>query len=170
MDEIIRAFRSAITERTRVISISHTVFITGLIAPVKELSEMAHERGILLLTDSAHGIGHLDLNMRDLGVDFFATSPYKWLGAPTGLGVLYVKSDVQDRVWPTIASSGWLPRPLPGRLSNPPIGESLAAPRGSDSTICEARGLSTFSVSNLMSLSRDNASLSRAAVAILPSA
>ncbi len=107
VEEIIRAFRSAITSRTRVISLSHTVFITGLIAPIREMSEMAHERGILVLTDSAHGIGHLDLNMHDLGVDFFTTSPYKWLGAPTGLGVLYVKSDVQDRVWPTIASGGW---------------------------------------------------------------
>ncbi len=107
VDEIIRAFRSAINSRTRVISLSHTVFITGLIAPLKEMSEMAHERGILVLTDSAHGLGHLDLDLHDLGVDFFATSPYKWLGAPTGLGVLYVKSDVQDQVWPTIASSGW---------------------------------------------------------------
>jgi len=107
VDEIIRAFRSAINSRTRVISLSHTVFITGLIAPLKEMSEMAHERGILVLTDSAHGLGHLDLDLHDLGIDFFATSPYKWLGAPTGLGVLYVKSEVQDRVWPTIASSGW---------------------------------------------------------------
>ncbi len=107
VNEIVRAFRNAITPQTRVISISHTVFITGLIAPVKELSEMAHERGILLLTDSAHGLGHLDLDMHDLGIDFFTTSPYKWLGAPTGCGMLYVKSDVQDRVWPTIASSGW---------------------------------------------------------------
>jgi len=107
VDEIVRAFSRAITPRTKVISISHTVFITGLIAPIRELSELAHEHGILLLTDSAHGLGHLDLNMHDLGVDFFTTSPYKWLGAPTGCGMLYVKSDVQDQVWPTIASSGW---------------------------------------------------------------
>ncbi len=105
--ELTDAFAQAITPRTRVISISHTVYISGLIAPIKELSEMAHERGILLLTDSAHGIGMLNLDMHDCGVDFFTSSPYKWLGAPTGVGLLYVKQDVQDQVWPTIASSGW---------------------------------------------------------------
>ena len=49
----------------------------------------------------------LDLNMHDMGVDAFCTSPYKWLGAPTGLGVLYVRKDVVNKIWPLIASSGW---------------------------------------------------------------
>jgi len=71
------------------------------------LSKMAHERGVLVLADSAHGLGMLNMSMKGLGVDFFATSPYKWLGAPTGVGVLYIKMDVQDKLWPTIASSGW---------------------------------------------------------------
>jgi isopenicillin-N epimerase len=62
---------------------------------------------VLVLADSAHGIGMLDLDMKELGIDFFATSPYKWLGAPTGVGLLYVRKEVQDKLWPTIASSGW---------------------------------------------------------------
>jgi selenocysteine lyase/cysteine desulfurase len=107
VDEFVAGFEKAITPRTKVISISHTVYISGLISPIKELCKMAHEKGVLVLADSAHGIGMLALNMRDLGVDFFATSPYKWMGAPTGVGVLYVRRDVQDRLWPTIASSGW---------------------------------------------------------------
>lgn len=107
IEEFVDAFRQAITPRTKVISISHTVYISGLIAPLKELSKMAHERGVLILADSAHGLGMLNLSMSDLGIDFFATSPYKWLGAPTGVGMLYVKKDVQDKLWPTIASSGW---------------------------------------------------------------
>lgn len=107
VEEITDAFRRGITPRTKVISISHTVYISGLIAPIRELSELAHERGIVLLTDSAHGLGMLNLNMRQLGMDFFASSPYKWLGSPCGCGLLYVKSDVQDRLWPTIASGGW---------------------------------------------------------------
>jgi selenocysteine lyase/cysteine desulfurase len=49
----------------------------------------------------------LNLDLDDTGVDFFAGSPYKWLGAPCGTGVLYVRKDVQDRLWPTIANSGW---------------------------------------------------------------
>jgi len=49
----------------------------------------------------------LDLNMKQLGVDFFASSPYKWLGAPTGIGLFYVRKEAQGKLWPTIASSGW---------------------------------------------------------------
>jgi len=107
VDEFVGAFEKAITSKTKVISISHTVYISGLISPLKELSKMAREKGVLVLADSAHGIGMLDLNMKDLGVDFFATSPYKWMGAPTGVGVLFVRKEVQDKLWPTIASSGW---------------------------------------------------------------
>lgn len=107
VDEIVNAFQKAITPRTKVISISHTVFISGLIFPIKELSKMAHEKGILVLADSAHGIGMLSLNMEELGVDFFASSPYKWLGAPTGVGLFYVRKEAQDKLWPTIASGGW---------------------------------------------------------------
>jgi selenocysteine lyase/cysteine desulfurase len=107
VDEIVSAFEKAITPRTKVISISHTVFISGLIAPLKELSQMAHEKDVLVLADSAHGVGMLDLDMKRLGIDFFASSPYKWLGAPTGRGLLYVRKEIQDRLWPTIASSGW---------------------------------------------------------------
>jgi len=106
-DEIVSAFQKAITPRTKVISISHTVYISGLIAPLKELTKMAHEKGVLVLADSAHGIGMLNLNMKELGIDFFATSPYKWLGAPTGVGMLYVRKEAQDKLWPTIASGGW---------------------------------------------------------------
>ena len=107
VNDFISPFEKAITSKTKIISISHTVFISGLIAPVKELCSMAHEKGVLVVADGAHAIGMLNLNMKDMGVDFYATSPYKWLGAPTGVGVLYVKKEVQDRLWPTIASYGW---------------------------------------------------------------
>lgn len=107
VDEFVSGFEKSITPRTKVISISHTVYISGLISPLKELCKMAHEKGILVLADSAHGIGMLDLDMKELDVDFFATSPYKWLGAPTGVGVLYIKKEHLDDVWATIATSGW---------------------------------------------------------------
>ena len=107
VDDFVSPFEKAISSKTKIISISHTVFISGLIAPVKELCAMAHEKGVLVVADGAHAIGMLNLNMKDMGIDFYATSPYKWLGAPTGVGVLYVNKKVQDRLWPTIASSGW---------------------------------------------------------------
>ena len=106
-DEILNAFNDAITPKTKIIFISHTVYITGLIAPLKELSQLARDKGVLLVGDSAHGIGMLNLNMHDMGVDFWASSPYKWLGAPTGVGVLYIRKEVQDRLLPTIASGNW---------------------------------------------------------------
>jgi selenocysteine lyase/cysteine desulfurase len=106
-DEIVGAFAAAIGPKTRIISLSHTVFITGLIMPLKELSKLAHDKGLLILADSAHGIGMLDLDLKALGIDFFASSPYKWLGAPTGVGLLYVRKEALDKVHPTVVSSGW---------------------------------------------------------------
>lgn len=107
VDEIVGAFKKAITPKTKIISVSHTVYITGLITPLKELSKLAHENNILILADSAHGLGMLNLDVKELGVDFFTSSPYKWLGAPTGCGLFYVKKEAQEKLWPTIASSGW---------------------------------------------------------------
>lgn len=107
IEEIVSAFEKAITPKTKVIFISHTVYITGLISPIKEISEMAHKHDILVIVDSAHGIGMLDLNMKEMGADVFCSSPYKWLGAPTGCGVMYMKKDVQDKIYPLIATGGW---------------------------------------------------------------
>jgi len=106
-EEIVQAFAAAVTPRTKMISVGHTVYISGLITPIKELSKMAHEKGLLIMADSAHGIGMISLNMKELGCDFFASSPYKWLGAPTGIGLLYVRKEAQDKLWPTVVSSGW---------------------------------------------------------------
>jgi isopenicillin-N epimerase len=116
VDEIVGAFAAAITPRTRVISLSHTCFITGLIMPLRELSRLAHDKGLLLMADSAHGLGMLDLDMRALGIDFFASSPYKWLGAPTGVGLLFVRKEALDRVSPTVVSSGWENDPRASKL------------------------------------------------------
>lgn len=107
VDEVVGSVAAAVTPRTKIISLGHTVFITGLISPLKELSRMAHEKGVLVLADSAHGLGMLDLNMKEMGIDFFASSPYKWLGAPTGIGLLFVRKEAQDKLWPTIVTSGW---------------------------------------------------------------
>lgn len=107
VDEIIDAFKKAIKPKTKVISVSHTVYITGLIFPIKELSEITRERGIILIADSAHGFGMLDLNLPELGADVFCSSPYKWGGAPTGTGLMYVRKEVQDKIWPQIVNTNW---------------------------------------------------------------
>jgi len=105
--EIVDAFARAITPKTKVLLVSHTVYKTGLITPIKELAELAHTHGMLIVADSAHGLGMITMNLPATGVDCWASSPYKWLGAPAGSGVFYIRRDVQDRVWPTVASGGW---------------------------------------------------------------
>ena len=69
---------------------------------MKALSQLARNRNILSVVDGAHAIGMLDLNLHDLGCDFYATSPHKWLNAPPGTGVLFMREEVQDLVWPTV--------------------------------------------------------------------
>jgi selenocysteine lyase/cysteine desulfurase len=107
VDEIVGTIAAAITPRTKIISLGHTVYVSGLISPLKEISQMAHEKGLLVLGDSAHGLGMLDLNLKEMGIDFFASSPYKWLGAPTGIGLFFIRKEAQDKLWPTIVTGGW---------------------------------------------------------------
>ena len=105
--DILNLFEDAITPRTRVMSVSHITFPTGCMLPVKELAALARPRGILTVVDGAHAIGMMALDMHDLGVDFYASSPYKWLGAPVGTGFLYLRREAQAQVWPTVVTSDW---------------------------------------------------------------
>ncbi len=105
--EILDVWRRAITPRTRVMMISHVLFTNGLIQPVKELCALARSRGVITAIDGAHPPGMLRVNLTDLGCDFYASSPHKWLLAPKGSGLLYVSEPWLDRLWPTIVSGGW---------------------------------------------------------------
>jgi selenocysteine lyase/cysteine desulfurase len=118
-DEIAERFARAITPRTRVVFFSHITTTTGLVLPAKQLCALARERGALSHVDGAHAIGQVPLDLHDLGCDFYATSPHKWLLAPKGTGTLYVREDLLDRLWVTIASAGWQDRALKAyRFSN----------------------------------------------------
>jgi isopenicillin-N epimerase len=112
VDEILERFRRALTPRTRVLVFSHVTTATGLVLPVKELCRLARERGVLTHVDGAHAIGQIPLDLHDLGCDFYTTSPHKWLLAPKGTGTLYVREELLDRLWVTIASNGWADRAL----------------------------------------------------------
>ena len=105
--DIVGRFEDAITPRTKVISVSHVTFPTGCMLPVRALAALARPRGILTVVDGAHGIGMLALDVHDLGVDCYASSPYKWMGAPVGTGFLYLRGELQDQLWPTVANTGW---------------------------------------------------------------
>ncbi len=104
---VLNIFNDAITPRTKVISISHTTYQTGTMMPVKQLAALARPKGILTVIDAAHPLGQMRLDMHDIGADYYSMSPHKWLDAPTGTGLLYMRRESQDRVWPTVVTSGW---------------------------------------------------------------
>lgn len=105
--QVLNLFNDAITPRTRVIFFSHITTVTGVVLPAKELCALARSKGILSAVDGAHVTGMMRLNVRDLGCDMYSSSPHKWLQAPKGSGYLYVRDEVIDRVWNTIATEGW---------------------------------------------------------------
>jgi isopenicillin-N epimerase len=104
---VLNLFSDAITPRTRVLFFSHITTATGVVLPAKELCALARSKGILSAVDGAHVTGMMALNLRDLGCDMYSSSPHKWLQATKGSGFLYVRDDVIDRVWNTIATEGW---------------------------------------------------------------
>jgi selenocysteine lyase/cysteine desulfurase len=104
LEEITAAFEKGITDRTRVILISHEINITGQITPVKAICELARAKGIETIVDGAHSFAQFDFKQKDLGCDYFGTSLHKWLYAPKGTGMLYVKRDKIEKLWPLMAA------------------------------------------------------------------
>lgn len=105
--EVLNQINDAITPRTRVLFFSHITTFSGVVLPAKELCALARTKGILSAVDGAHVIGMMRLNVHDLGCDMYSSSPHKWLMAPKGTGFLYLRDEVIDRVWSTIATEGW---------------------------------------------------------------
>ena len=104
---VLNLFSDAITSRTRVLFFSHIPTITGTVLPAKELSALARSKGILSAVDGAHVPGMMRLDIKEIGCDMYSSSPHKWLQAPKGSGFLYVRAEVIDRLWNTIATEGW---------------------------------------------------------------
>ncbi|MGH9673168.1 MAG: aminotransferase class V-fold PLP-dependent enzyme, partial [Bryobacteraceae bacterium] len=98
---------SAIGPRTRVLSFSGITSPTGLIFPVKEICAAARARGVLTVVDGAHMNGQISMRIGDLGCDYYAGSPHKWLFAPAGCGILWMRQEHIDRHWPAVVSSRW---------------------------------------------------------------
>ncbi len=105
--ELVEAWRRAITPRTRVLSISHVLFTTGLIQPAAALVRLARELGIVSVIDGAHPPGMMALDLRAIDADYYASSPHKWLLAPKGTGLLVTHPDRLAGTWPLVASGDW---------------------------------------------------------------
>lgn len=106
-EQVLNLFQEAITPRTRVIFFSHITTVTGAVLPAKQLCALARMKGLLSAVDGAHVPGMMKLDVHDVGCDFYSASPHKWLQAPKGTGFLYVRDEVIDRLWNTIATEGW---------------------------------------------------------------
>ncbi|MFT5998377.1 MAG: isopenicillin-N epimerase [Neolewinella sp.] len=106
-EEIVDLFRKAITPKTKVISIVHVTNTNGMMLPVKEISAMAHEHGVLVAVDGAQSMGMFRIDLDDLGCDFFTSSSHKWLFSPKGMGVFYAREAAQPLLKPLIVCRGW---------------------------------------------------------------
>ncbi len=104
VSRIVRLFEDAITPRTKAILASHMINLTGQILPVTELTAMARRHGIPLIIDGAHALAHFDFSLGALDVDNYSSSLHKWLFAPHGTGLLYVRRDKIPEVWPLMAA------------------------------------------------------------------
>ena len=106
VDEVVEQFEKAITPETKVIFFCHITRGPGLLYPVRELCDLARERGIVSAVDGAQSPGMTPVNLHEMGCDLFATSLHKWSLTPSGTGCLYVREDFQDRFWPTSNGNG----------------------------------------------------------------
>jgi len=108
-DEILAAFRAALSERTRLVFFSHVLSPTGLVLPAKEMCQAAKRLGAITVVDGAHAPAMLPLNLEDIGADFYGGNCHKWLLAPTGAGFLHIGKGNEDRLQPLQVSWGWRP-------------------------------------------------------------
>ena len=106
-EEIVDKVIGAVNKKTKVILISHMVFLNGQVFPVKEVCAKAREMGLETIVDGAHSFSHVDMDVSEIGCDYYASSLHKWLGAPLGNGLLYVKKGNTERLWPLYGDTAY---------------------------------------------------------------
>lgn len=108
-EAIVEAFWQGVTENTRLIFLSHITSTTALTLPVKQICQRAREAGILTMIDGAHAPGQIAVDLHDIGADFYTATCHKWMCAPKGSGIFYVREDKQPLIEPLIVGWGWGP-------------------------------------------------------------
>lgn len=104
LSQIVRLFEQAIMPRTKLFLISHPINLNGQLFPVRELSRLAHAHGIEIVVDAAQSFALKNYKIEDLECDYLGASLHKWLQAPKGSGLLYVKRDKIENTWPLFAA------------------------------------------------------------------
>ncbi len=102
--EVVRLFEEAITPKTRLILMCHMINLTGQILPVRDIVSMARTHDIPVIIDGAHAMAHFPFKLSDLECDNYSTSLHKWLFAPHGTGLLYVRRENIPGIWPVMAA------------------------------------------------------------------
>jgi selenocysteine lyase/cysteine desulfurase len=102
--EIVKIYEKAITARTKIVHITHLINWTGNIVPCKAIADMAHAKGCEVIVDAAHTFCHIDFKLPETGADYLATSLHKWLCAPFGSGLLYIRKEKIKNVWALLSS------------------------------------------------------------------
>ena len=100
---MVQQYVNAFTDKTKVVHITHVINWNGQILPVKKIAQEAHKRGIEVVVDGAHSFAHFDFKIPDLDADYFAASLHKWLYAPIGSGLLYVRKEKIKDIYPMFA-------------------------------------------------------------------
>ena len=111
VDDVLNLYDQNISSSTRVLVLPHIDNVVGLVHPVKEIAQLARDKGVeIVAVDGAQSVGMLELNVSDLGVDLYCASPHKWLQSPKGLGLMYMRHELQDAVhpmWVTWGQARW---------------------------------------------------------------
>lgn len=107
IDDLLRPFKEAINSNTKVLAFSHTSNVTGTTLPAKEMTQLAHANGAKCLVDGAQTFGYMNIDLHDVGCDFYTSSGQKWILGPREASFVYVKRDAQAELWPNIVTVGW---------------------------------------------------------------
>jgi selenocysteine lyase/cysteine desulfurase len=102
--QIVKGYEDAITPKTKILHITHMVNWVGQIMPAQKICDMAHEKGIEVVVDGAHSFGLLDFKIPDLHCDYFGTSLHKFLSAPIGSGMMWIKKEKIAKIFPLTCS------------------------------------------------------------------
>ena len=106
-EEFIDFFWGKVTDKTKVISIDHITSPSALILPIKEICKRARKNNIITVVDGAHAVGQLDVDLNDLGADYFVGTLHKWMNCPKGVGFMYGRDNLLSKLPPLVVSWGW---------------------------------------------------------------
>lgn len=106
-EQLAETMLGAIGPRTRVLFFSGILSPIGTVMPVRAICDAARARGVITVVDGAHMNGQIPMRIDELGCDYFAGSPHKWMFAPAGCGILWGRPEMLDKLWPSIVTGGW---------------------------------------------------------------